>query len=170
MAILAPGTSPASGRVTNDDNTVIGDLVMTVDFASGATNPITATANNFAGTVGGTAVTVGGELTTAAHIANATGTPNNTVATSTSPNPLGGTITATQVSATLSGTLTDTSGVSGLAGDVNASILAPTSGPVPTGASLASDDPRAIRGPFSVSIQPNGGALATTTGTFVVTR
>lgn len=169
MAILAPNTASAGGtRVTNDDNTVIGDLEMTVDFAPGATNPVTGTAKNFAGKVGGQDVALDGELTTANHIDTA-GTINNTVATATAAGPTG-TLTTTSVSASFQGTLTDASNPSGLAGDVTASILAPTLGPVPTGASIASGDAQAMRGPVQVFIDPTTGMSVTTAGSFYVIK
>ncbi|MBB3986241.1 hypothetical protein GGQ68_002580 [Sagittula marina] len=108
------GTADYAGEISmltqaNAGNTaeaVVGDLNMTVNFDAGATNPVTATAGNFAGEVNGTATSIGGTLSTANAIA---GDVNSVTATST------GAGTLTSATATLRGTLSDPTG--SLSGD-----------------------------------------------------
>lgn len=166
MAILAPGTAPAPGRVTNDDNTIIGDMQMTVNFDPGVTNPVTGSATNFEGTLGGNPASYSGTLTTQNHINNSN-SPNNGVATSSAPGPLG-TVTTTSVSATMDGTLTATSGATTFDGDVSAGFTAPVLAPA---GAVNSGDASAIRGGVSVFVRPSsGGTSQSTAGTFVVER
>ena len=103
------GSASYSGQVEIltglDDNdpmeSVVGDLTMDVNF-DGVDDPIDATATNFAGTLGGEAVTIDGTLTSAASTNDL-----NEVTAQESTVPNVGTITSTGMVVELAGTLTE---------------------------------------------------------------
>lgn len=108
------GTATYKGEVSmltlanaNDSaEALVGDLDMAVDFGAGVTNPVTATAGNFAGKVNGVDTTVMGTLSTANAIANDV----NSVTANVSNLPGVGQVTLTGVTATLRGDVTDPTG------------------------------------------------------------
>lgn len=168
MAILAPGSRPADGRVTNDDNTVIADLTMDVNFDDGATNPVTARASGFRGKIGGAEITASGEITTAAFIADGGDAALNAVNTSTSSAPVVGDLTSTSVIATMRGNVTGSAGGESLTGRMDAALLGTVVGPI--GAVGGGGNATGIHGPVNVVVTPDGGTAETTGGTFYVNR
>ncbi len=122
---------------------VVGNLNMGVNFGSGVTNPVTATAGNFSGNVNGQATTLTGTLSTANAIA---GDVNSVTATT---NQVG---TITGVTATLRGAVSGPGG--GLSGDARMIL----------NGNLKEAGGAKISGGHQTTIFPTGGGTSIATG------
>lgn len=122
---------------------VVGELDMNVNFGSGVTNPVTATAGNFSGNVNGADTMITGTLSTANAIAN---DANLVTAAST------GAGTITSATATLRGTITDPSGA--LSGDARMIL----------NGNFKEADGAKLSGGHQTTIFPTGGGTSIATG------
>jgi len=166
---LPPSINPLTGRanysgqvevLTNSDpnnaqEAVFGDVAMAIDFAPGASRPISGTVGNFAGKVGGTDVQITGTLSTA----NAQSSAPNEVTVNSFAAPVTGTqITQTGIVATFNGDLTDHANK--LSGSAEMTILGSFNGSTGEG----------LIGSNGVGIRPQTGAGFISGGRFYANR
>ena len=135
-------------NASDDQEAVIGDLAMNIDFDSNVARPIEATVSNLSGEVNGVQTDIGGELSTnnAPSGVNAISTTNVTI--------MGEQNTFTGMSTELRGKLTDPNGA--LSGDAIMTMQGDFKG----------NDGASVSGATAVSIKPETGSDILTGGTF----
>ena len=142
-----------TANAADTDESVYGDLAMTVNFAPNQARPISATVDNISGNINGQATDVAGSLSTA----NAPTQINAVTATNVNI-PIQGQITSTGLSVGMEGKLTDPTGT--LSGDA-LMILQGT---------MVGTNGASTFGSNSVVIKPASGANVITGGTFYANK